>query len=294
MKQVNEVPKSVLDQLAEVAQQQQESLEALVAFYSQERLLVRLAASSYEDQYWLYGEFLLGTITNDIEKSSSGMTLCAKNMADKESIIKHAFQEICSVKVTEDGIVFAIDEIEVSSSGEEEVHLRIPAQIGHITTYIEITITLFDSVSMTPRKIATASLLNSSSTELLAYPTELIISHKFNTIYQYPTLAETLKDYYAIYLLASTQNFEGRVLQEAILDTFDRHKTTIEKNPPVFSKRFDLDDSKNKAWQQLLTQQVSFAKVKKIVHQLLWPIYKKIEVEDEFFENWDYTFCNWQ
>lgn len=41
MKQVNEVPKSVLDQLAEVAQQQQESLEALVAFYSQERLLVR-------------------------------------------------------------------------------------------------------------------------------------------------------------------------------------------------------------------------------------------------------------
>lgn len=229
MKQVNEVPKSVLDQLAEVAQQQQESLEALVAFYSQERLLVRLAASSYEDQYWLYGEFLLGTITNDIEKSSSGMTLCAKNMADKESIIKHAFQEICSVKVTEDGIVFAIDEIEVSSSGEEEVHLRIPAQIGHITTYIEITITLFDSVSMTPRKIATASLLNSSSTELLAYPTELIIAHKFNTIYQYPTLAETLKDYYAIYLLASTQNFEGRVLQEAILDTFDRHKTTIEK-----------------------------------------------------------------
>lgn len=222
------------------------------------------------------------------------MTLCAKKMANKESIIKHAFQEICSVKVTEDGIVFAIDEIEVSSSGEEEVYLRIPAQIGHITTYIEITITLFDSVSMTPRKIATASLLNSSSTELLAYPTELIIAHKFNTIYQYPTLAETLKDYYAIYLLASTQNFEGRVLQEAILDTFHRHKTTIEKNPPVFSKRFDLDDSKNKAWQQLLTQQVSFAKVQKLVHQLLWPIYKKIEVEDEFFENWDYTFCNWQ
>lgn len=62
----------------------------------------------------------------------------------------------------------------------------------------------------------------------------------------------------------------------------------------MFSKRFDLDDSKNKAWQQLLTQQVSFAKVQKIVHQLLWPIYKKIEVEDEFFENWDYTFCNWQ
>lgn len=84
MKQVNEVPKSVLDQLAEVAQQQQESLEALVAFYSQERLLVRLAASSYEDQYWLYGEFLLGTITNDIEKSSSGMTLCAKKWPIKK------------------------------------------------------------------------------------------------------------------------------------------------------------------------------------------------------------------
>ncbi len=269
MKQVNEVPKSVLNQLAEVAQQQQESLEALVAFYSQERLLVRLAASSYEDQYWLYGEFLLGTLTNDI-KSSSGITLCAKKMVNKESIIKHAFKEISSVKVAEDGVAFDSDEIEVSSSGEEEVQIRIPAQIGHITTYIEIIITLFNSASMAPRKIATASLLNSSSTELLAYPTELIIAHKFNTIYQYPTLEETLKDYYAIYLLASTQNFEGRVLQEAILDTFERHKTTIEKNPPVFSKRFDLDDSKNKAWQQLLTQQVSFAKVQKLVHQFLW------------------------
>lgn len=294
MKQVNEVPKSVLNQLAEVAQQQQESLEALVAFYSQERLLVRLAASSYEDQYWLYGEFLLGTLTNDIVKSSSGITLCAKKMVNKESIIKHAFKEISSVKVAEDGVAFVSDEIEVSSSGEEEVQIRIPAQIGHITTYIEIAITLFNSASMAPRKIATASLLNSSSTELLAYPTELIIAHKFNTIYQYPTLEETLKDYYAIYLLASTQNFEGRVLQEAILDTFERHKTTIEKNPPVFSNRFDLDESKNKAWQQLLTQQVSFAKVQKLVHQFLWPIYNQIEVENEFFENWDYTCGNWR
>lgn len=295
MKQVNEVPKSVLDQLAEVALQQQESLEALVTFYSQERLLVRLAASSYEDQYWLYGEFLLGTLTNDIVKSSTGITLCAKKMANKESIIKHAFKEICSVKVAEDGIAFASEALEMSSSSEEEVHIRIPAQIGHITTYIEITITLFNSASLAPRKIANATLLDSSSTELLAYPTELIIAHKFNTIYQYPTLEETLKDYYAVYLLASTQNFEGRVLQEAILDTFDRYKTTIEKNPPVFSKRFDLDDSKNKAWQQLMTQQnVSFDKVQKLVHQLLWSIYKKIEVEDEFLGNWDYTFGNWR
>ncbi|MEK5332757.1 nucleotidyl transferase AbiEii/AbiGii toxin family protein [Lysinibacillus sp. FSL W8-0992] len=295
MKQVNEVSIPVLDQLTDVAQQQQKSLEVFVTLYSHERLLVRLAASSYEDQYWLYGDRLIGALTNNYDKSSTGITLCAKKMANKDSIIQHAFKEICSVNVPEDGIEFVSDELEITTSDEDQIHIRMPAQLGHITTYIEIKINLFDRIAMAPKTMALQTILDNSPIELLAYPTELMIAHKFNLLYQYPACEQAMKEYYDVYLLASTQNFEGRVLQEAISDTFDRHKTTLEKYPSMFSKQLYLDATNNKRWQQLVNQQtLPFDKVQKLVHQLLVPIYEEVIVENEFFENWDYKLGDWQ
>ncbi|MFJ7662362.1 nucleotidyl transferase AbiEii/AbiGii toxin family protein [Lysinibacillus sp. NPDC097162] len=295
MKQVNEVSIPVLDQLTDVAQQQQKSLEVFVTLYSHERLLVRLAASSYEDQYWLYGDCLIGALTNNYDKSSTGITLCAKKMANKDSIIQHAFKEICSVNVPEDGIEFVSDELEITTSDENQIHIRMPVQLGHITTYIEIKINLFDRIAMAPKTIALQTILDNSPIELLAYPTELMIAHKFNLLYQYPACEQAMKEYYDVYLLASTQNFEGRVLQEAISDTFDRHKTTLEKYPSMFSKQLYLDAANNKRWQQLVNQQtLPFDKVQKLVHQLLVPIYEEVIVENEFFENWDYKLGDWQ
>lgn len=295
MKQVNDVSFPVLDQLTDVAQQQQKGLEVFVTLYSHERLLVRLAASCYEDQYWLYGDFLIGTLTNDYEKSTTGITLCTKKMANKDSIIKHAFKEICSMNVQEDGIQFVSDELEIINSNENQIYIRIPAHLGHITTYIEITINLFDRIAMAPKKMAIQSILDNTPIELLAYSTELMIAHKFNLLYQYPAFEQAMKEYYDVYLLASTQNFEGRVLQEAISDTFDRHKTTLEKYPSMFSKQLYLDATNNKRWQQLVNQQtLPFDKVQKLVHQLLVPIYEEVIVENEFFENWDYKQAIWR
>ncbi|MFJ7666453.1 nucleotidyl transferase AbiEii/AbiGii toxin family protein [Lysinibacillus sp. NPDC097195] len=282
MKHVQTRPISVLDQLTDVAKKQQVSLDVLVTSYAQERLLVRLAASSYEDQYLLYGDFLVGLLAKDIAKSTARMTLCAKKMANKDSIIKHAFQEISTAKVAEDGIHFMSEEIELSSS-DEEVYIRIPAQIASITTYIEITICLFNTIPMSPKKIVLPTYLGNATMEQLAYPIELIIAHKFNTIYQYPALEQSINDYYDIYLLATTQNFEGRVLQEAIFDTFDRQKTTIEKYPVMFSKKGG----------QLLTD-VPFDKVQEVVQRLLKPIFAELVVEGEFFKNWDYKLCDWR
>jgi len=291
MKHVQTQPISVLDQLTDVARKQQKSLDVLVTSYAQERLLVRLAASSYEDQYLLYGDYLVGVLANDMAKSTARMTLCAKKMANKDSIIKHAFKEICAVTVPEDGIQFDQDEIEISTS-DDEIHIHIPAQLGTITAYIEITMRFINTIPMKPKMIVMPTLLGSTTMELFAYPTELIIAHKFNTIYKYPALEQSLKDYFDIYLLATTQNFEGRVLQEVIFDTFDRQKTTIEKYPAVFSKQISLDASKFKVWQQLTDQ--PFDKVQKLVQQLLGPVYTELVVEREFFKNWDYKLCDWR
>ena len=291
MKHVQTQPISVLDQLTEVAQKQQQSLDVLVSSYAQERLLVRLAASSYEDQYLLYGDYVVGVLAKDRLKSAARLTLCAKRMANKDSIIQHAFKEICGIKIPEDDINFDGNEIEISAN-DEKVHLRIPFQLGSITTYIEIVIQLIDKLPMTRKMIVVPTFSSSSTTELFMYPIELIIANKFNTIYQYPAVEQSLKDYYDIYLLATTQNFEGRVLQEVIFDNFDRQKTTIEKYPAVFSKQLSLDASKLKVWQQLTDQ--PFDRVQKLVQQLLCPIYAELVVECEFFKNWDYKLCDWR
>jgi hypothetical protein len=97
-----------------------------------------------------------------------------------------------------------------------------------------------------------------------------------------------MKDFYDIYYLATTFNFEGRKLQEAIYETLsNRGGTPYEKDSVIVIVRLTKDSKIQKRWdnfcKKILKYELDFTDVVNIIIDFTSPSYQSIIEEDEFF-----------
>jgi len=101
-----------------------------------------------------------------------------------------------------------------------------------------------------------------------------------------------MKDFYDIYYLATTFDFEGRKLQEAIYETLSNRGTPYEKDSVVVIARLTKDNQIQKRWdnfcKKILKYELDFTDVVNIIINFTLPPYKSMVDEDEFFKNWSY------
>lgn len=107
-----------------------------------------------------------------------------------------------------------------------------------------------------------------------------------------------MKDFYDIYTLLTTNDFAGRVLFEAVFETFQRRGTVLEKEHPLFQTEFAEDDSRTRQWIAFLRrtgieEQLSFKDVMSCIIDFLEPIYQSILDEQEFFCRWNSVSRTW-
>lgn len=294
MKNVKTITINVSEQLKNVATKNGESLDVIGHYYFQERWLYRLSISTYQERFVLKGDHLLVTLTNGLVKPPVIISLSAKQITQDISKLQHVFEEICAIKVPEDGVNFLVDELKITAL-KEEVSIEIPVILGHMRTYIQIKISYRDNHILTPKEVTVPTLLEMEPPVLLAYSTEVVIAEKFEAMISLVEEDSRMKDFYDVYTLLNTQSFEGRVLQEAIMEVFDKRRTRIEKDQLVLSKQFYLDTQRNEQWLAFIGQEsLIFEEVIKRLQKVLIPIYKMIVTEDEFFGNWDCELQDWK
>ncbi|MFA1736111.1 nucleotidyl transferase AbiEii/AbiGii toxin family protein [Lysinibacillus fusiformis] len=256
MEKINSITANVITQLTKMAEMKKESIEQLVAFYCQERLLYRLSTSSYDDQFYIEGDLLFFTLAEGVGMPPSELTLTAQKSPYQNDIVQQAFTEICSIEIQEDGIQFLENDIE-SIITDTSIHLKIPATLDPITTYIEINITFIENL-MAPKTITFPSMLDMKPAELYTFPIEFVVAQALLDIYQYPSI--TSKVVVDIERLLQTQNIEGRKLQAYLEELSDQRHLTWEPTPIL---------------------------EKGIVKQFFNPIYEVMLVDGEFFKQWN-------
>ncbi|MDD4096193.1 MAG: nucleotidyl transferase AbiEii/AbiGii toxin family protein [Oscillospiraceae bacterium] len=131
-----------------------------------------------------------------------------------------------------------------------------------------------------------------------AYSLESSIAEKFETMIKLSLLNSRMKDFYDIYSLSKRKYFEGRVLQEAIFQTFQRRKTPFGRNQPVFQEVFINSDEKQREWCNFekrirVIKPELFRDVMIQIKIFLHPIFDSICNEEEFFLYWVPTKNQW-
>jgi len=111
-------------------------------------------------------------------------------------------------------------------------------------------------------------------------------------------LNSRMKDFYDIYNLSKNKDFEGKVLQEAISQTFQSRKTTLEREQTIFQDLLINSAEKQREWSNYIRRiRVSSPEYfKDVMNQIIFflkPIYDSLCNEEEFFLYWNSTNNEW-
>lgn len=303
MNQKKNMAASVFERLKNVSKMNQKTLDSVLLLYFQERFLYRLSKSIYKDKFLLKGGLFLFSLTQFSSRPTRDIDFLATYISNKIESIERAFKEIFVMGLeNDDGVIFLVDQMKTERITEDAdyqgLRIKIPAMLGRAKHTLQLDIGFGDVVVPKPRTMEFPVLLDMEQPILLTYSIESVIAEKFEAMISLSVLNSRMKDFYDIYILSKSDNFEGRVLQEAIAETFDRRKTLIEKEHPVFTENFYIDVARLVQWNAFLkrtniTDDLSFEAVMKRIHEFIKPVYEAILHEDEFFANWDSETVKW-
>ncbi|MDH3461911.1 MAG: nucleotidyl transferase AbiEii/AbiGii toxin family protein, partial [Burkholderiaceae bacterium] len=113
-------------------------------------------------------------------------------------------------------------------------------------------------------------LLDMPSPHLRAYPPETVIAEKFHAMVALGRANSRMKDYYDVWMLMSTFDFEPGRMRRAISATFARRNTVIpEVVPDGLSDAFAADPGKQRQWEAFVGNLAGpVPEFRRVVHKL--------------------------
>jgi predicted nucleotidyltransferase component of viral defense system len=166
------------------------------------------------------------------------------------------FREVCDI-AADDGVAFDSDALRVDQIREEleygGLRLRTVANVAGARINVVIDIGFGDAVEPGLEEIELPVLLDQPAPRLQAYARETVIAEKFQAMVVLGRANSRLKDFYDIWVLSKSYNFEGERLARAMVATFERRRTLLPTSLPVgLTSAFAQDPVKRQQWQALL------------------------------------------
>jgi hypothetical protein len=92
-------------------------------------------------------------------------------------------------------------------------------------------------------------LLDFPSASLLVYPPETVVAEKLEAAVSLGISNSRMKDFYDLHWLQAHLSFDGKILTEAVSNTFARRDTAIPDQAPIaLTAEFSSDEEKNLQW----------------------------------------------
>lgn len=297
MEKITNRSASELEGLMRISEQRGKSFESILAFYLQERLLYRLSVSNYRNK------FVLRDIRTVNCTFTPGMGFLAQHISNDVLSIKKVFEGICAISVDEDDVTFDVNRIHTErikkDNGKEKLYVTIPALLENTERVVQLDISFGDVIVPKAQYLPYPSLLSDAIPEILTYSIESMVSEKLENIISSTNFKDRMEDFFPIYTLSVTRNFDGRVLWEAMFETFQKRGTAIERELPALSSAFANDQAKEKQWRAFLNEigckeNLVFNSVMESIRSFLFPVYQAVIEEEEYFNKWNHQLQKWE
>lgn len=249
------LPASIHQRLLNIARRENRTLNELLQHFAIERFLFRLGQTEYRTKFILKGAQMLKIWEVPAARPTMDVDLLGRTNSNVGSLQK-IMRECCSVEV-DDGIVFDPESVaaQMIRKAAEYQGVRVTASglLGKIRLHLQIDIGFGDAVVPGPIEIEFPQLLDLGQPILLGYTPESAIAEKFHAMVVLDMVNTRMKDFYDIWLLLTTLNFDEAVLTEAIRRTF-KHRTTplSDETPVALTDTFTDDPTKKVQWQAFL------------------------------------------
>lgn len=290
---INNLEASVIARLKNKSKEQNIPLQQLLNLFCQEEFIRRLSVSNYSENLILKGGFLLYSISNFTTRATVDADYLLKNYSNDMKSIESLIKEIISVYSGNTFIKIEIRNLELINEIKEYQGIRanLVGAIGRTRTPFSIDFGVGDIIVPSPVERTLPALLSDfERPKVLTYSLESTVAEKLDAIITLMEATGRMKDFYDIYYLATTFDFEGRKLQDAIHETLSNRGTPHEEDSIVVIKRLVDDKEIQNRWnnfcKKILKYELDFNGVVDIIIDFISLPYDAIIKEKEFFNNW--------
>lgn len=273
---------SIRQRLLNIAREQKIEFQLILTRFALERFLYRLSKSGYSNDFVLKGAMLFQVWGGAMHRPTRDLDLLSFGKPDIAYFTK-TIREICAQELLNDGVLFQADSVLLERIKEEDEYQGIRATlIATLDTAripLQIDIGFGDAIIPIPLNIDYPTLLDLPKPNLRAYSKETVIAEKFHAMVHRGIANSRMKDFYDVWVLATTYAFEVRTLRDAIRSTFDRRDTTLPLEAPLaLTGEFAGDAAKKAQWiafvrkgKLLANESLALDQIVPIIEKLIMP-----------------------
>src|SRR4051812_17334242 len=254
MRQVKNLGASIRQRLLDEAKRRGDSFDYVASLYARERFLARLAQSPHRNRFILKGATVFA-LWGDIHRPTRDLDFLGSGDFDVESA-SAVIRDITSIPA-EDGLRF--DSKSVTSTAIREtneyhgVRIYLDATLDTVRIRMQIDIGLGDVVTPAARQATLPVILEElPPPRIKVYPPETVVAEKVQAMVKLGIANSRMKDFFDVWFLASTHEFDEDLLARAIGRTFVRRRTIIPPEAFALSEAFYVDPQKQKLWRAFL------------------------------------------
>ena len=286
---------SVLAKLKNKAKISGISYQQCLQLFMQEEFLRKLSKSGYEDNLILKGGLFIYTLTNFESRATIDVDFLLRGFSNSIEDVKSMIGKIIEISTGNDFVSMTAKGFEEISPQRKYhgISTQIISQIKNVRVPFNVDIGVGDIIvpKAEERRINT-QLPDFEKPVIKTYSLESTIAEKFDAILQRFELTGRMKDFYDIYYLARTFDFEGAKLRAAIFETLKKRETPYDRDSFKRILALSEDEDMQKRWRYFLKNikdgTLEFAVVIKEMQKFLEPVFDAIVDEEEWKKNWTF------
>lgn len=219
--------------------------------YAMERFLFRLGESTERDLLVLKGANALEAMAQPPHRATRDIDFLGTFRTAPETVLA-VLQAVLATEVEEDGLEFdsemRIEEM-VADGNYGGFAITFAARLDGARIPVRIDIGFAQAVTPEPIETRFPTILEFPAPRIWAYPKETIVAEKLEAIVSLGIINSRLKDYFDLWFLCQSYEFEGAMLVEAVRRTFANRGTAIPAGLPAgLATAFLTDREKQRDW----------------------------------------------
>lgn len=242
---------SVLARLKNKAIETGRSYQLCLQLFCQEEFVRRLEKSKYADNFILKGGLFLYTATGYDSRVTVDIDFLLRQMPGSPQELRPIIEEIISVETGNDFVFFEIKELRQIALMKKYpgIGISLLARIKNTRTPINIDFGIGDIIVPLPQKLRMPTQLSDFESPIVnAYSIETTIAEKLDAILDLMEYSSRMKDYYDIYYIANSFDFDGNILSQALAKTFENREHHFDTQQFDNIIRFSENEAMNKKW----------------------------------------------
>ena len=197
--------------------------------YMFECFLARLSESGYSEKFVVKGGMLIAAIVGLDTRSTMDLDTTLRNLPLTEEKIIEALNQICEIDMKDD-VFFSV--ISIEPIRKDDIYggycVRLDAVYDTIITPLSIDISTGDVITPEAVKYEFSGIFDKDiRISLWGYNIETVIAEKVETILRRSVFSTRPRDFYDVYILGTTQEYDKEIFKEALQATAE-HRGSIE------------------------------------------------------------------